>query len=79
MSFFFSICSAESENPTCKTYEVVLRNQICIANNPVQHDGTKHIEWDKKFFKEKLDTKIICSPYVCSWKQLVHMLTKGLS
>ncbi|KAA0066567.1 D-xylose-proton symporter-like 2 isoform X2 [Cucumis melo var. makuwa] len=28
---------------------------ISVANNPVQHDRTKHVEIDKHFIKEKLD------------------------
>ncbi|MCQ7416388.1 Ty1/Copia family ribonuclease HI, partial [Salmonella enterica] len=33
---------------------------ISIAQNPVLHDRTKHIEVDKHFIKEKIDTGAIC-------------------
>jgi hypothetical protein len=49
-----------------------------IANNPVQHDRTKHIEIDRHFIKEKLDLGIICMPYVNSSNQLADIFTKGL-
>ena len=40
------------------------KSAINIAHNPVQHDQTKHIEIDKHFIKEKLDSELICTPYV---------------
>ena len=51
---------------------------ISIAQNPVQHDKTKHIEIDRHFIKEKLDTGIICVPFVQSQDQTADILTKGV-
>ncbi|GAV77818.1 LOW QUALITY PROTEIN: hypothetical protein CFOL_v3_21288 [Cephalotus follicularis] len=52
---------------------------INIAHNPVQHDKTKHIEIDRHFIKEKLDQKLICTPFVSLENQLADVFTKGLS
>ena len=52
---------------------------IGIAPNPVQNDQTKHIEIDKYFIKEKLDSRLISSPYVSTNRQLADILTKGLN
>ena len=35
------------------------KSTISIARNPVQHDKTKHIEIDRHFIKEKLDSGLI--------------------
>ena len=51
---------------------------IDIANNPVQHDRTKHIDIYRHFIKEKLDNGIVCLPYVTSASQVADVLTKGL-
>jgi ATP sulfurylase len=51
---------------------------IDIANNPVQHDRTKHVEINRHFIKGKLDRGIICMPYVSSSSQIADVLTKGL-
>ena len=40
------------------------KSTINIAHNPMQHDQTKHIEIDRHFIKEKLDSGLICIPYV---------------
>ena len=55
------------------------KSAISIAHNPVQHDRTKHIEIDRHFIKEKLESGLICTPYVPTRHQLADVLTKGLS
>ena len=55
------------------------KSAISIAHNPVQHDRTKHIEVDRHFIKEKLDSGLICTHYMSVNSQLVDVLTKGLS
>ena len=52
---------------------------IDIANNPAQHDRTKHVEIDRHFIKRKIDHEITCIPFVKSSDQLADVLTKGLS
>ena len=55
------------------------KSAISIAHNPMQHDRTKHIEVDRHFIKEKLDSGLIYTPYVSSQENLVDILSKGLS
>ncbi|KAE8735933.1 Calcium-dependent lipid-binding family protein isoform 3 [Hibiscus syriacus] len=55
------------------------KSTINIAHNPVQHDNTKHVEMDRHFIKEKLDSGLICTPYVSTGDQVADILTKGLT
>ena len=55
------------------------KSAINFAHNPVQHDRTKHVEVDKHFIKEKLDSELICTPFVSTEGQLADVLTKVLS
>ena len=54
------------------------KSAINIAHNPVHHDRTKHVEIDRYFIKEKLESGLICTPFVPSEDQLADVLTKGL-
>jgi len=54
------------------------KSAIAIAHNPVQHDRTKHVEVDRHFIKEKLESGLICTLYVPTGEQLAEILTKGV-
>ena len=48
---------------------------IEIANNPTQHDKTKHIELDRNYIKDNLDSDQITIRYIKSVDQLVDIMT----
>nr|AAS79742.1 hypothetical protein [Oryza sativa Japonica Group] len=54
------------------------KSAINIANNPVQHDRTKHVEIDRFFIKENIDSGVLRLEYIKSCEQLADYLTKGL-
>lgn len=51
---------------------------ISIANNPVQHDRTKHVEVDRHFIRERVLSKELCLPFVPTDRQCADIFTKGL-
>lgn len=55
------------------------KSTINIAYNPVQHDWTKHVEMDRHFIKEKLESGLICTAYVSTNNQLADISTKELA
>ena len=51
----------------CKSPMLLFSNSkaaINIANNPLHHDRTKHIEVDRHFIKEKLEEGVVCMPFI---------------
>jgi hypothetical protein len=68
--------SIETQNPMKIFYD----NQAAkyIALNLVFHEQMKHIEVDRHFIREKVQSKEIKIPYVKSGEQLADIFTKGL-
>ena len=54
------------------------KSTINISHNLVQHDHVKHVEVDRHFIKEKLDDRLIYTPYVSIDEQLANILTNYL-
>jgi hypothetical protein len=52
---------------------------IDISHNPVQHDIIKHIEVDRHFIKEKLDSHIISLSFVRFVEHIADILTKAVT
>ena len=52
---------------------------IDISHHSIQHDRTKHIEVDRHFIKQNLETKIIRFPFAksenqtCMWQELLQL------
>jgi len=51
---------------------------IDISHNPIQHDRTKHVEVDRHFIKQNLETKVVRFPFVKYEDQLADVLTKAV-
>lgn len=55
------------------------KSTISITYNPVQQYRSKHIEIDKYFIKEKLNSSLTFTPYIPISSQLAYVLNKDLS
>ena len=51
---------------------------INIVHSSVRHDMTKHVEIDRHFIKEKIDSELICTSFVVAKLQLADVFTKGV-
>ena len=54
------------------------KSAINIANNLVQYDHTKHVEIDRFFIKDQLNSGVLRLNHVKSREQLANYLTKCL-
>ena len=54
------------------------KSAISIAHNPVQHDRTNHVEIDRHFIKENINSGVICTSFVKTEDQLADIFTKGV-
>lgn len=55
------------------------KSAISVAQNSIQHDRTKHVEIDRYFVKEKINSGVSSLLYVSSTNQLADILTAGIS
>ncbi|KAL4335004.1 hypothetical protein GQ457_07G016830 [Hibiscus cannabinus] len=71
---------AELECESGQGFDLLSDSQsaISIAKNPVQHDRTKHVEIDRHFIYEKVNSGAAKLHYVPTKHQLADALTKAL-
>lgn len=69
--------SNQSKNPMRLYYDN--KSATSIADNPTQHDQSKHIEIDRYSIKKNLKNGLICTTYVPTNSEFVNILNKDVS
>lgn len=52
---------------------------INMAENPIQHDKSKHVEIDRHFIREKIENNIIRLEHISTKHQVADIFTKPVS
>ena len=55
------------------------KSSIVIAQSPIEHDKTKHIEIDQNFIKENIEEGITIPLLIITSEQVADIFIKGLS
>ncbi|KAD4586282.1 hypothetical protein E3N88_23883 [Mikania micrantha] len=76
MRWILSELDAAPDGPT----QLFCDNQAArhIANNPVFHERTKHVEMDCYFVRERVESRYICLMPIATKDQIADILTKAL-
>lgn len=53
------------------------KRTISLIHNLIHHDQRKHVEVDRHFIREKIESGEIGIPHVSSSEQTIGILTKG--
>ncbi|GMI84033.1 hypothetical protein HRI_002072600 [Hibiscus trionum] len=71
----------ELKMPHTRPMKLYCDNQAAesIAYNPVHHDRTKHVEIDRHFIKEKVESGEVCITYLPTKQQVADLFTKSLN
>ena len=72
------LCDLHLTHPEVSILHCDNKATLHIAENPVFHDKTRHIEMDCHFIRDKIKDGSISTQFIPSSQQLADMLTKPL-
>lgn len=52
---------------------------IHMAENPIHHDKTKHVQIDRHFIREKFEDKSLCIWHISTSRQIADIFTKSVA
>jgi hypothetical protein len=50
----------------------------CVPTTQQIADSTKHVDIDRHFMKEKIDSRALCISFVSTMQEITSFFTKGL-